>query len=206
MENNETSNENNVKKNSGFIYIIIVLLVIVVVAIGVIFIYKKQNNDNNVNSQIDNTSNNENNNVNNDENNNENNNSVDDGNTNKYDIEIETSANDMFLYTAPNDFKSKEITEGVVDYYHPNLGCEFQLFSLKTNKTIEEYVANNNYKYVKDIDVNGINWKVYANQSENAGYNTYISKQNEHLILYMFIGKNECETYENQVLNSIKLK
>ena len=202
MENNETSNENNVKKNSGFIYIIIVLLVIVVVAIGVIFIYKKQNNDNNVNSQIDNTSNNENNNV----NNNENNNSVDDGNTNKYDIEIETSANDMFLYTAPNDFKSKEITEGVVDYYHPNLGCEFQLFSLKTNKTIEEYVANNNYKYVKDIDVNGINWKVYANQSENAGYNTYISKQNEHLILYMFIGKNECETYENQVLNSIKLK
>ena len=201
MENNDTNNEKNVKKNSGFLYIIIILLVIVIVAIGVIFIYKKQNSNNEVNPPINNSSNENNSNENNNENDNEN------DNTNNSNIPYDTSTDDIFTYNVPDNFKLREAFDGVLDYYDSNLKCEFQLFSIATDKTIEEFVtSNDNYKFIKDISLNDATWKTYLNQSKESKENIYISEKNGHLIFYVFLDENECKTYENQILNTIKIK
>ena len=140
----------------------------------------------------------------------------DKGNSFILDFDKKIKVKDIVSYKAPNNFvdsnDSGNTSRISMRYNSDDIRCGFSLYVLASYKTYEEYIAS-----VKDTfncselgkkTVNDITWKVVYIDYGISHEKNYVTTYKNKLFVYMFASSkdNDCTSYEEEILKSIKLK
>ena len=165
------------------------------------------------------------NNISNIEENNENNNITNENNNSTYNgmLSFDTSINisDYFLITVPSIFEDDSDNYEYEYKYESDTGvfdsCEVKLYAVTGYSSadnlinqIKNYKSNNNPTEIQPVTINNITWNSFSYTDSFGTSYYYGTNVNNKVFLLEYVSQkdtsSECESYREQIINSVKNK